>query len=177
MPTPLSEAGDNLQETVLTIQREWDKFFPDNAFDYFMLSDHYESLYTGERQLKNVFEFFCALAIVISCLGLFALSLFSLNQRAKEMSIRKVLGAPSTHLIHLLTKEYLLMIFLAGIISLPLASWGIEQWLSTFALRVSVNSSNIVLPIILVLMFALLSIGIQTWRLIRRNPSRSLKVD
>jgi len=62
--------GDNLKTTVLAIQSEWDKFFPENAFDYFMLADHYESLYTGERQLKNVFQFFCALAIAISCLGL-----------------------------------------------------------------------------------------------------------
>jgi putative ABC transport system permease protein len=169
--------GDNLKETVVTIQREWDKFFPENAFDYFMLADHYESLYAGERQLKNVFEFFCALAIIISCLGLFALSLFSVNQRAKEMSIRKVLGAPARHLIHLLTKEYLLIVAVAAVIALPFTSWAVEQWLATFALRVHIDAGNIVFPVVLVLLFALFSIGIQTWRVVRRNPSQSLKVE
>lgn len=169
--------GDNYKETVLAIQREWDKIFPENAFDYFMLADHYKSLYSGEQQLKNVFQFFCALAIVISCLGLFALSLFSLNQRAKEMSIRKVLGAPSKHLVHLLTREYFLIVLISGIVALPVTAWAVEQWLSTFALRVQLNSINILMPVVLVLLFALLSIGIQTWRLVKRNPTESLKAD
>jgi putative ABC transport system permease protein len=169
--------GDNFKETVLNIQREWDKVFPENAFDYFMLADHYESLYTSERQLKNVFQFFCALAIVISCLGLFALSLFSVNQRAKEMSIRKVLGAPAKHLVHLLTKEYLLIIVIAAVIALPLTSWAIEQWLTTFALRVYIDGSNVMIPVVLVLAFAMLSIGIQTLRVVRRNPTESLKAE
>jgi putative ABC transport system permease protein len=169
--------GDNFRATVRTIQREWDKVFPENAFDYFMLADHYESLYSSERQLKNVFEFFCGLAIIISCLGLFALSLFSLNQRAKEMSIRKVLGAPTKHLMHLLTKEYLFIVLMAGVIALPFTWWAVEQWLSTFALRVRINSMNVIVPVILVLSFALLSVGIQTWRVVKRNPSQNLKVD
>lgn len=169
--------GDNFKETVLAIEREWNKFFPENAFDYFMLADHYGSLYTGERQLKNVFQLFCALAIVISCLGLFALSLFSLNQRAKEMSIRKVLGAPAAHLMHLLTSEYLLIVLVAGAIALPLTWWAVERWLETFALRVQINACNAVVPVVLALAFAVLSIGIQTWRLVNRNPTQSLKAD
>jgi putative ABC transport system permease protein len=169
--------GENFNETIRKIQREWDKFFPENAFDYFMLADHYESLYTGERQLRNVFQFLCTIAIIISCLGLFALSVFTLNQRARELSIRKVLGAPARHLVHLLTKEYLLIVLIAGVIALPFTSWAVEQWLTTFALRVHVNVSNLIMPVIIVLVFALLSIGVQTWRVVRRNPSESLKVD
>lgn len=169
--------GDNFKETVLTIQRKWDQLFPENAFEYFMLADHYESLYSSERQIKNVFGFFCVLAVVISCLGLFALSLFSLSQRAKEMSIRKVLGAPLKHLLHLLTREYLLMVLIAGIIALPFTAWAIEEWLTTSALRVQINAGNVIIPVVLVLGFALLSIGIQTWRLVKRNPAQSLKAD
>lgn len=169
--------GDRFSETVTTIQREWDKFFPENAFEYFMLADHYDSLYKGERQLKNVFGFFCALAVVISCLGLFALSLFSVSQRAKEMSIRKVLGAPTKHLVQLLTKEYLLMVLIAGVVALPFTSWAIEHWLSTFALRVHIDTSNLAIPVVLVLVFALLSILIQTLRAVMRNPTVSLKAE
>ncbi|HZY81154.1 MAG TPA: ABC transporter permease [Cyclobacteriaceae bacterium] len=172
-----SAMGENFKETIATIKAEWDKFFPDNAFEYFMLADHYDSLYSDERQLKNVFGFFGALAILISCLGLFALSLFSVNQRAKEMSIRKVLGAPSKHLVHLLTREYVLMVTIAGIIAIPFASWAIEEWLTTFALRVQIDASNIVTPVALVLAFALLSIAIQTFRVVTGNPTRNLKVE
>jgi putative ABC transport system permease protein len=142
-----------------------------------MLADHYESLYSNERQLKNVFEFFCVLAIVIACLGLFALSLFSVNQRAKEMSIRKILGAPARHLIHLLTREYLLMVLIAGTVALPLTYLAVEQWLTTFALRVQIDGNNLTIPVVLVLAFALLSIGIQTLRVVVRNPTQNLNVE
>jgi putative ABC transport system permease protein len=169
--------GDNFSETIMTVQREWDKFFPENAFEYFMLADHYDSLYKDEQQLKNVFWFFCALAIVISCLGLFALSLFSVNQRAKEMSIRKVLGAPAKHLIQLLMKEYVLMVIIAGIIALPFTSWAIEKWLATFAIRVHIDGGSVIIPIVLVLGFALLSIGIQTLRVVMGNPTKNLKAE
>lgn len=169
--------GDNFPGTVAAVQRQWAKFFPENAFEYFMLADHYDSLYKGERQLKNVFGFFCVLAILISCLGLFALSLFSVSRRAKEMSIRKILGAPVRHLAHLLMKEYVVMVAVAGMIALPLTSWAMEQWLSTFALRAHIDGSILITPILLVLGFAILSICIQTFRVVMGNPTGNLKAE
>jgi putative ABC transport system permease protein len=79
--------------------------------------------------------------------------------------------------VHLLTKEYLLMVLIAGIVALPFTSWAVEQWLATFALRVHLNTTNLVIPVILVLIFAMISIGIQTLRVAKRNPTQSLKAD
>jgi putative ABC transport system permease protein len=166
---------NDMSATISTIKKEWDKFFPENAFEYVFLSDVYNNLYSTERQVKNAFSFFCTLAIIISCLGLFALSLFSVTQRAREMSIRKVLGAPAAHLLNLLTREYILMIIVASVTALPFTWLILEQWLSNFALRVHVTTMNLVLPVVLVLVFALVSVGIQTVRVIRRQPAESLK--
>ncbi|HTF21274.1 MAG TPA: FtsX-like permease family protein [Chryseolinea sp.] len=91
--------------------------------------------------------------------------------------MRKVLGAPAKHLMHLLTGEYLLMVVIAGAIALPLTWWAIEQWLQTFALRIQISVSNLIVPLVLALAFALLSVGIQTWRVVKKNPSQSLKID
>lgn len=172
-----SATGENFRSSVQTIQQEWDKLFPENGFDFFMLSDLYQSLYQGERQVKNFFQFFCLVAIVISCLGLFALSLFSTSRRAREMSIRKVLGAPKVHVVALLTKEYAVMICVAALVSLPFTWWGIEKWLSDFALRVDVGTLDFLLPLVIVFVFAAFAIGIQTVRVANRNPVESLKAE
>ncbi|HMJ71414.1 MAG TPA: ABC transporter permease [Cyclobacteriaceae bacterium] len=170
-------ASEDLSASIPPIKREWDKFFPENGFDFFMLADFYSGLFQGERQMRNIFQFFCAIAIVISCLGLFALSLFSVNQRAKEMSIHKVLGASKIRLLGLLTYEYAIMILVAGIIGLPFTVWGIDRWLSNFDLRVEVGLSTIIATLATVFVFAFISIGFQTWRVVSRNPTESLKGD
>jgi putative ABC transport system permease protein len=170
-----ASAMEDLSASILPIKREWDKFFPENGFDFFMLADFYSGLFQSERQMRNVFQFFCAIAIVISCLGLFALSLFSVNQRAKEMSIHKVLGASKVHLVGLLTYEYAIMLVVAGVLGLPFTIWGIERWLTNFDLRVEVGMPTIIATLATVFVFAFLSIGFQTWRVVSRNPTESLK--
>ncbi len=168
-------ADEKISVTINQIQQSWDTYFPDNAFDYFFLEDNFNKQYEADERLTRLFNLFCLLALTISCLGIFALSLFSIHQRTKEISIRKVLGASSIHLIRILTNEYILLILIASVVALPLSYWGINQWLKEFAFHIEVSVWFFILPVILILIIALLTVGTQTLKVVIKNPTDSLK--
>jgi putative ABC transport system permease protein len=176
MTIKLTEGADNYTpQSLVQIQKAWNLYFPNNPFDYFFLEDAYNKQYASDEQIAMLFHFFCLLALLISCLGLFALSLFSVSQRTKEISIRKVLGASSIHLIRLLTNEYLFLILIATAVALPLSYLGVNQWLQEFAFHIEVSVWFLVIPVILILIVALLTVGAQTIKVVIRNPTDSLK--
>ena len=125
--------------------------------------------------MARLFNFFCVLALIISALGLFGLSLFSVQQRTREISIRKVLGAPVEHLLRLLTQEYFLLILIASLVALPLSYLGIQDWLLSFAFHITPGVFFYIIPIVLISLIALLTVGVQTMKTIIRNPTESLK--
>ncbi|MEP6738293.1 MAG: FtsX-like permease family protein [Chryseolinea sp.] len=168
-------AASHLGTSIEQIKNTWLKYFPNNPFDYSLLEDNYNAQYLRDEQTAYLFNCFCIIAIIIASLGLFALSLFTVNQRTKEIGIRKVLGASLTDLFNLLTKEYLLLVFIAAIVAIPTAMWITEEWLSTFAFRTSLTVRHFALPAILVLILSLLTVGIQTLRTVVKNPTETLK--
>jgi putative ABC transport system permease protein len=168
-------AEKDVQKTLLQIRKSWDAFFPNNAFDYFFLEDNFNKQYADDERFAKIFDVFCALALVISCLGIFALALFSINQRLKEISIRKVLGASILNLIRLLTNDYILLILIASIVAIPLAYIGVHQWLNNFAIRIQLNVWLFFIPIIFVLIIALVTVGSQALKAAITNPVDNLK--
>jgi len=168
-------AEKDIQTTLLQIRKSWDAFFPNNAFDYFFLEDNFNKQYANDERFAKIFNVFCALALVISCLGIFALSLFSINQRLKEISIRKVLGASILNLMRLLSNDYLFLILIASIIAIPLAYVGLHQWLNNFAIKIPLNVWLFLVPIIFVLFIALVTVGSQALRAAIKNPVDNLK--
>jgi putative ABC transport system permease protein len=176
MTVKLTEGADrNISEALGQIKKAWNLYFPNNPFDYFFLEDAFNRQYANDELIARVFHFFCLLGLVISCLGLFALSLFSVSHRTKEISIRKVLGASAGTLIKLLTKEYMHLVFVASVISLPLSYWGFQQWLNEFAFHIDLSVWLFVLPVVLILIVTLLTVGAQTIKAAIRNPTDSLK--
>ncbi len=170
-------ADKNVPETLRQIRKAWDAFFPNNAFDYFFLEDNFNKQYADDERFAKIFNVFCALALVISCLGVFALALFSINQRLKEISIRKVLGASILNLIRLLSKDYLFLILIASIIAIPLAYIGVHQWLNKFTIKIQLNVWLFFIPIIFVLLVALVTVGGQALRAAIKNPLDNLKYE
>ena len=171
----LSDKLAPVEQTLKELSIIWNKYFSNNAFDYVFLDSVFEEQYEQDRQLSRVFNLFCVLALIISCLGLFALSLFAMRQRTKEVCVRKILGASSTQLAALLTREYLYVVALSGAIAFPLSYWGVKEWLSGFALRIELGPAYFLVPMLAVLIAALLTVAAQTMRLVFRNPADHLR--
>lgn len=168
-------AGQNIPDALMQIRQAWNHHFPGNAFDYYFLEDHFNKQYTDDERVAKLFGFFCVLALTVSCMGLFALSLHSAQQRTREISVRKILGAPVSHLIKLLSAEYLLLLSVALLFALPVAYWGAIGWLNTFALRIKPEPLTFAIPVAAVTILALITVTSQALNAARSNPTETLK--
>lgn len=171
----LKLVGKPRDGSLAQIRSAWNTHFPNNAFDYSFLEDDFDHQYAEDEHVAHLYNLFCILSVVISCLGLFALSLFSLQQRTREIGIRKVLGAPLSDLLRLLTSEYLVLILIASIIALPAAYWGTTEWLHDFAFHIDPGPSLYLTPVIVLLLMALTTVAIQVIKTVLRNPTEILK--
>nr|WKN37475.1 ABC transporter permease [Tunicatimonas sp. TK19036] len=166
-----------MDKMLATIENAWQTAFPDNPFDYFFLDTYYNNLYQADYRFQRVFGLFTFLAIFIACLGLLALSAYTVLQRSKEIGVRKVLGASVGSILMLLSKEYIKLILIAFAVAIPLTNYFMREWLDTFAFRISIHWWLFALPGMMVLFIALLSVSSQSWKAARRNPVDSLRYE
>nr|MCU0354096.1 ABC transporter permease [Cytophagales bacterium] len=128
-----------LAETTAHIQKVWQKFFPERPFSYSYVDDRLEKLYKNEERLGQLFGCFSLLAIFISCLGLVGLVAFAVERRTKEIGIRKALGASVSHILVLLSTEFVWLVCFAFIIATPIAWYAMNRWLQDFAYRIDIG--------------------------------------
>jgi putative ABC transport system permease protein len=167
----------SIQETIEKAKQNYEAFFPGNPFDYFFLDDFFNQKYQADQQFGKVFGLFAALAILVACLGLFGLASFTITQRTKEIGIRKVLGASESNILFLLSKDFATLILLSNLIAWPMAYWGINQWLQNYPYRIGLSPWLFIIPALIVLAIALLTISVQTIRTARSNPVKSLRYE
>ena len=172
----LSINGD-IQKSLSDIETAWNDVFINYPFQYSFLDDDFTELYTTEQILRNLLTYFTILAIVIACLGLYGLASYMVEQRKKEIGVRKVLGASATLLVFKLSTEYSLIILLAFTIAAPLAYYLMGKWLQTFEYHVSMEVANFALPLIVALIISWLTVGFQAFRAAMTNPVDSLRVE
>ena len=165
----------NIPETMKKIEDIWQKFQPNSALNIKFMDDRIEQLYTDEMKLGKVFGIFTAIAIGISCLGLFGFISFLTEVKTKEIGVRKVLGASMTQLILLLTKEVYALIFIACIIGLPIAYYGIQNWLDNFAYHVEISFPLIFIAFISALAISAFTMILKTYKAAKTNPVDSLR--
>lgn len=165
----------NVRETVSSIEAKWNEFVPAKPIQLSFYDQDYDSQYTSETRLGTIFNVFSGIAITISILGLIGLTAFSAEQRLKEFSVRKVLGAELKQLVLLLSKEFVILIFLAFVVASPLAYLGLNGWLESFVYKVEVGPVTFVLALSLTLVIALLSMTYQFRKLSSVNPSETLR--
>ena len=165
----------NMQETLAKVESTWKSYFPGNPFQYVFLDEFYDQQYQVDRQFNAILWCFTLLAIVVACLGLLGLSAFILAKRAKEISIRKVLGANIGQIVSLVTSEYFRLILIAGVVALPLAYVLMQQWLQSYVFRIQVGWWFFVLPILGVVLIAGLTVGWQSIRAAMANPVKSMR--
>ena len=168
-------APGNTASSLALIEQAWKTHNPNYPFEYHFLNEEYEQLYQSEKRMSDIFDYFTFFTLFIACLGLIGLINHMIEKRTKEVSIRKILGASVFSILVLLSHEYVRLILIAFTIAVPVAHYFISDWLATFAYRVSVPWWVYVVPGLLVLLIALLSVSAQTLKAARRNPVDSLR--
>jgi putative ABC transport system permease protein len=167
--------SENIEQSIQIINNAWNSFFPNDPFDYLFLDDFYNKQYANDKRIMTLFNFFCGLAVLVSCLGLSGLASFTAIRRTKEMGIRKVLGAPSLVLISLLIREFLILVMMASCLAIPIAYLGLQQWLQNFAFHILPNVWLYIIPVLFILIVALGVVSFQTLKTVYRNPIETLR--
>jgi putative ABC transport system permease protein len=167
----------NLQAQIQEVEKIYKEVFPGNPFNFVFLDEMYGKQYQREQQLSQAFSVAGGLAILISCLGLFGLSAYTVQQRTKEIGIRKVLGAGTVNLLTLISKDFLLLILVAMVIAFPLAYYAMKSWQADFPYQAGFSVFTFAIAGIVSLGFALLTVGFQALKAAWANPVDSIRAE
>ena len=159
------------------VKQKWNARFPASPFSYFFLDDQFDAQYKNDRLFATVLWLFTAIAIVIACLGLFGLSLFTITKRNKEISIRKVLGATLFQITSLITKDYLKLVLLAGMVALPVAYILVNKWLKDYAFHINIGLWFFFLPVFMIVTIALVTVLYQSLKAGAASPMKNLRTE
>jgi len=170
-------SGENLPATLKYIGGVMTRFDPQNPFEYSMLDDALQSAYDTERRMLALIAIFSSLCILIACLGLYGLTAFATERRAREIAIRKVLGASARQVVWMLSRRILLLIGIGGLIAAAIAWSVMNEWLAGFAYRVGVNPLLLALAILIAGGVALVTVALQSMRVARADPADTLRYD
>ena len=167
----------NIPATVNFIENTWKSIVPGQPFDYSFLDKHFNEIYKDDQQTGQMFEFFSFLAIFIACLGLFGLSSYTVEQRTKEIGVRKVLGASVGGVVLLLSKDFLKLVLAAVVVAAPISYFEMSNWLQDFAYRIKIEPFVFILVGLLVFAIAIITISFQAIKAATANPVESLKYE
>ncbi len=169
--------GRQVTQTIAFLESKWKTMVPERPFEYRFLDEDYDKLYKTELRLSIFMNIFSGLAIILACLGLFGLSSYAVQQRVKEIGVRKVLGASINNIVLLLSRGFIWLTCIALLIAFPLAWWCMSQWLSDFAYRTNNDPSIYFFAGVLVLALSLLTVVFQAIRAARANPIKNLRTE
>ncbi len=164
-------------QTMASVESIWKSLFSQNPIDYFFLDDHYDQQYNSETLFGKIFSLFSGLAILVSCLGLFALIAFVAERKKKEIGIRKVLGASIPSIVTMLSKDFIKLIFIALLIAIPLCWYLMNNWLDGFAERIDIQWWYFALAGLIAISIAILTMSYQSVKAALLNPVESLKTE
>lgn len=166
---------DNPQKALQNTRAAWQKLFPNYPFNYRFLNQEYDALYAQSTRAEQTFSRFAFLAIFIACLGLLGLSAYTVEQRTKEIGIRKVLGASSSQLVVLLSKDFTKLVLISIAIAIPIGWWMMSNWLQDFAYRIDIKAWQFAIAGSAALVVAWLTVGWVSIRAALMNPVKSLR--
>jgi putative ABC transport system permease protein len=159
------------------ISDQWEQFDRNHYFQYGFLDEHFEQQYMREERMLSLFSYFSLLVIIISCLGLFGLSAYTVEQRSKEIGIRKVLGSGSGAIVKLLVTEFSILVLLAGALALPLTWYLMSLWLNGFAYHVWLNPVWFVVGLLFALIIAVFTVLSQAIKAVYANPLHAIQYE
>jgi len=167
--------GAKSKEAVDFIENTWKKINNDHPFSYQFLDDHFNDVYRADIQVSRIVGILAALAIVISCLGLFGLASYSAERRVKEVGVRKVLGASVQSIVTLLSKQFIAMVLIANLIAWPAAWFAMHTWLQDYAYHIDISWWVFIMAGVAAMLIALITVSFQAIRAAIANPTKSLR--
>jgi putative ABC transport system permease protein len=168
---PASQMG----EKIAVLERSWKEVFPDFGFDYWFVDEEFGRMYENEVQVAQLTEKFSALAILITCVGLYGLASFLSEQRTKEIGIRKTLGASNIQILTLLLSIFAKLLLIACVVGVPVAWYLSSKWLESFVYQTPLGVMVFVSSIVLIVMITLLTVGYESLKASLTNPVKALK--
>jgi putative ABC transport system permease protein len=157
------------------IKGVWDKYNKGNFMHYTTLEKKLESLYKGDKNMLSIFIYFAVFVIFISSLGLYGLTSFLIQQRTKEIGIRRVLGGSEIQILTLLAMVYLRIVLIAGVIASLIVYVLMSKWLNTFAFHINLNGWYFFYGIMITFIIAFTTVTIRAFKVVREKPSKALK--
>ncbi|WP_090151253.1 ABC transporter permease [Dyadobacter soli] len=170
-------AQSDIAANVKAIGGLFKKYDLETPFEYYFLDDAFNETFKNEMRLSGMFSVFTVLAIFIACMGLFGLITFTTETRTKEISVRKVLGASAAGIVGMLSREFVVLVLISGVIAIPAAWYFMSHWLEDFAYRISMPLWVHFLTIAMMLLITLLTVGFKAVHAAMVNPAASLKND
>jgi putative ABC transport system permease protein len=173
----LKTQSPNPLQTLSAIERVWNKFSPDNPFEFSFQDEQFAKFHVAESRFQHLFSLFTALAIVITCLGLFGLVAYMAETKTKEIGIRKVLGASVREIVVMLSKDFLIMALVAFAISFPLTYYVMNRWLEGFAYRNEIDWQVFMISATALTLITLATVSFQSVKAALTNPIKSLRTE
>lgn len=167
----------NIKELVTKVEDKWKTMAPAMPFNYQFLDDAFDNMYRVEQRTGQLGLSFAIIAILIACLGLFGLVTYMTEQRIKEIGIRKVLGSTVSNLVAMLSKDFLKLVLVSMVFSIPIAWWAMHKWLQDFAYRIDISWWVFVSAGVIALMISLITIGFTAFKAAIANPVKSLRTE
>jgi len=168
--------GD-IKKALSSITAVWKRYAPNQPIRYTFLDESYANMYADVQRMGQIFSSFAVLAIIIACLGLFALSAFMAEQRTKEIGIRKVLGASVRGITTLLSKDFVRLVIIAIVIASPVTWWAMNQWLRDFAYHISISWWMFLAAGCMAVLIALVTVSFQSVKAALENPVKNLRAE
>ncbi len=170
-------SGNNTQNTIAGLEKIWKSRVPHRPFEYKFLDDEFNDLYKTEQRTAGVFTSFAFIAILLACLGLFALTAYSMVQRTKEIGIRKILGASVVDILSLVSKDFIRLIVIAMVLAIPIAIFATSKWLDSFVYKTKMEWWVFVVAGLGTLVVSLIAISLQAIKTSMANPVKNLRTE
>jgi putative ABC transport system permease protein len=169
--------GIDIKNTLDDIRKAYEMFYPEEVFDYEFVDEFHARMYLKEDKLARIVFYLSLLAVIIACLGVYGLVAFITSRRTREVGIRKVMGAGFVIITSLFAREFLWLIALSNFLAWPAGYFLVKNWLQSFPYRVDFSPLPYIAALLLTLLFALLSMLYQIFRVSRINPAESLRYE
>jgi len=170
-------SGNDMEQTMSYIESKWKEVFPDQPYSYTFLKERFDRQFEADEKRGLIFTMFTVLAILIACLGLFGLASYMVEQRTREIGIRKVFGANENVIIRLISRHFLLLITISIIIAVPTAYYIMSNWLQNYVYRTKISLILLVLAALLTIIITFITISYKAYQAAVLNPASSIRTE